>query len=243
MPEASRWCRSRPLLIASFLPVAVILGTGVAAASPDGTAPPPAALPATADWLSLRQFARGQDPFALPTELAPLVQLPVGLVPAVDMSSGDPAVGAANLLAAAGWTGFENVDAADSMPTVDQQPVQTFCAYLPVDPQRCSVAVVDAGVGAAIGAGLGAGVSAPVAIGAGLVGAAAGFVVGIPFLPTGLVVGPLLGAAVGVAVVAGPAALLGGALGASVGAILGLASPLPPPGGPTDGSGAPVTSP
>ncbi|WP_433560910.1 hypothetical protein ACQP1O_25030 [Nocardia sp. CA-151230] len=198
-------------------------------------------MPTTADWLSLRQFAQGQDPYALPAELAALGQSLVGIAPAVDTGRGDPAVGPANALADS-WTGIEHVDAPDPMPTVDQQPVQTFCAYLPVDPERCSVAVVDAGVGAGIGAGIGAGVSAPVAIGAGLVGAAAGFVVGIPFLPTGLVIGPLLGAAVGVAVVAGPAALLGGALGASIGAIVGLASPLAPPGGPIDGSGAPVTS-
>ncbi|MFD7842794.1 hypothetical protein ACFV4K_07660 [Nocardia sp. NPDC059764] len=120
-----------------------------------------------------------------------------------------------------------SIDAADPLPGVDPQAVDSLCASIPVDAQRCGVTVVDAGVGAAIGAGIGAGVSAPLAIATGLVGAGLGFVAGIPFLPTGLVVGPLVGAAVGVAVVAGPAALLGAALGASVGAIVGLTTPLP----------------
>lgn len=246
MREASRWCLSRPLLIAGILPVAVILGTGVAAASPDGTAPPPPTLPTLADWLSLSRFPLTQDPLALPAELTSLGQSLLGIAPAVDTGRGDGAADSANRdpnpLAADSWTGAQPVDTPT--PVIDQQPVETFCGYIPADAQRCSVTVVDAGVGAAIGAGIGAGLSAPLAIGAGLAGAAAGFVVGIPFLPTGLVVGPLLGAAVGVAVVAGPAALLGGAVGAAVGAIVGLTTPLTPVGGPIDdGAAAPVTAP
>ncbi|TQM32468.1 hypothetical protein [Nocardia bhagyanarayanae] len=50
MPEAGRW-RSRPMLIASMLPLAVLLGTGVANASPDATAQSPAA-----------HHEQGQDP-------------------------------------------------------------------------------------------------------------------------------------------------------------------------------------
>ncbi|MFX0575929.1 hypothetical protein [Nocardia nepalensis] len=146
-----------------------------------------------------------------------------------------------NPLTAGNW--IRMVDAPDSPPAADQQPIQAFCAQVPVDPATCIITAVDAGVGAAIGAGIGAGVAAPVAIGAAMIGAAAGFVVGTPFLPTGWVVGPLLGAAVGVAVVAIPAALLGGALGASVGAIVGINTPPPQADGRTDGSGAATPSP
>ncbi|MFI7668051.1 hypothetical protein [Nocardia sp. NPDC049526] len=178
----------------------------------------------------------------MPTLFALLGQSPVGIAPPVDTRRGDRAVTPANPLVADSWNRVETVDAPDAPPAVDQQPIQAFCERVPVDPGRCTVTAVDAGVGAAIGAGIAAGVSAPVAIAAGMVGAAAGFVAGIPFLPTGLVVGPLLGAAVGVAVVAGPAALLGGALGASLGAIVGITTPLPQDGR-TDGSGAPTTSP
>ncbi|MFE5286070.1 hypothetical protein ACFRAQ_14000 [Nocardia sp. NPDC056611] len=51
MLEANWWIRSRPLLIASALPFAVLLGTGVASAAPEADAPPPAALPAPPDWM------------------------------------------------------------------------------------------------------------------------------------------------------------------------------------------------
>ncbi|MFQ6392223.1 hypothetical protein ACLMAJ_02080 [Nocardia sp. KC 131] len=187
-----------------MLPIAVFLGTGVANAFPVDTAQAPAPPPTTADWLSLTHHEQGQDPFLLSALLGP-----------------------ANPLAADNWTRVETVDAPGAPPAMDQEPIEAFCVHVPVDPRRCSVTAVDAGVGAAIGAGIGAGVAAPVAIAAGAVGAAAGFVVGIPFLPTGLVVGPLVGAAVGVAVVAVPAALLGGALGASVGAVVGITTPLP----------------
>jgi hypothetical protein len=237
MPEAGRWCRSRPMLIASMLPIAVVLGTGVANALPDDIAQAPTTPPKAADWLSLSQYEQGQGTFPLATQLALLGQSPVGT------DRGARAVGPANPLAADSWTRVEMVAAPDSPPAVDQEPIQAFCEHVPVDPRTCTITAVDAGVGAAIGAGIGAGVATPVAIGAGMVGAAAGFVAGIPFLPTGLVVGPLLGAAVGVAVVAIPAALLGGALGASVGAIVGITTPLPQADGRTDGSGAPTTSP
>lgn len=241
MPEAGRWRGSRPILIASMLPVAVVLGTGVANASPDDTAQAPAIPSTTANWLSMTPHEQGQDPFLLPTLFALLGRLEVDVAPPLDGRSGDRAVGPANPLVADSWTRVEAVAAPDAPPAVDQQPIQAFCERIPVDPGRCTVTAVDAGVGAVIGAGIAAGVSAPVAIAAGMVGAAAGFVAGIPFLPTGLVVGPLLGAAVGVAVVAGPAALLGGALGASLGAIVGITTPLPQDGR-TDGSGAATTS-
>ncbi|MEV4128620.1 hypothetical protein [Nocardia sp. NPDC049707] len=216
MPEAERW-RSRPMLIASMLPLALVLGTGVAAASPDDTAQAPAMVAALGQSLA---------DTAPPGDIAPLV----------DMRRGDRALLPMNRLAADRWTRIRTVDAPAA---ADQRPIEAFCEQFPVDPRRCSDTAVDAGVGAIIGAGIGAGVSAPVAIAAGMVGAAAGFVVGIPFMPTGLVVGPLLGAAVGVAVVAGPAALLGGAFGASLGTILGTSTtPLP-----LDGFGAPITPP
>ncbi|WP_327093734.1 hypothetical protein OIE68_26220 [Nocardia vinacea] len=225
-----------------MLPLAVVLGTGVANASPDDTALAPAIPSTTADWLSLTQHEPGHGPSPLPSLFALLGRSPVDLVPPLDSRRGDRAVGPANPLVADSWTRVETVDAPETPPAVDQQPIQAFCERVPVDPDRCTVTAVDAGVGAAIGAGIAAGVSAPVAIAAGMVGAAAGFVAGIPFMPTGLVVGPLLGAAVGVAVVAGPAALLGAALGASVGAIVGITTPLPQDGR-TDGSGAATTSP
>jgi hypothetical protein len=208
------------MLIASMLPLAVFLGTGVANALPVDIAQAPAPPPTTVDWLSLTHHEQGQGPFPLSALLGPV-----------------------NPLATDTWTRVGTVDAPDSPPALDQEPIQAFCVHVPVDPRRCSVTAVDAGVGAAIGSGIASGVAAPVAIAAGAVGAAAGFVVGIPFLPTGLVVGPLVGAAVGVAVVAVPAALLGGALGASVGAVVGITTPLPPEDGRTDGSGAPITSP
>ncbi len=213
MSEASRRHRSRPILIASMLPLAVLLGTGAANASPDDATQAPAAPPITTDWLA-------------PTHHEP-------------WRSSFPA----NPLTADRWTRVQAVVTPDAPPAADQEPIQAFCAHIPVDPGRCTVTAVDAGVGAAIGAGIAAGVSAPVAISAALAGAAAGFVAGIPFLPTGLVVGPLAGAAVGVAVVAVPAAVLGGALGAAVGAIVGITTPLPQGDGRTDGSSAPSTSP
>ncbi|MTE17477.1 hypothetical protein [Nocardia aurantiaca] len=231
MSEAGRWRRSRSVLIASMLPVAVMLGTGVADASPDDTAPAPAAPPKTADWLSLRQYKHGQAHFRLPIELALLGGTPVGIAPPVDTRRGDRAAGPANPLADDGWTGVERVDAADSPdspPVVDQKPIQAFCENIPVDPRRCTVTVLDAGVGATVGAGIAAAATVPFAVGVGIFGAIIGLVAGAPFVPTGLVVGPLVGAAVGAGVVAGPAALLGGALGASIGAIVGLTAPLPP---------------
>ncbi|MFE7800505.1 hypothetical protein [Nocardia sp. NPDC057440] len=194
-------------MIASILPLAVALGTGVADASPVDTAQ----APTTADWLSPAHQVQWQGPFP------------------------------ADLLAADRWTRVATVDSPDSPPAVDQEAIQAFCAYVPVDPRTCIATTIDAAVGAAIGAGLAAGVSAPVAIAVGLVGAGAGFIAGIPFLPTGLVVGPLLGAAVGVAVVAGPAALLGAAFGAAVGVIVGITTPLPQEDVRTEGSGAPTT--
>ncbi|MFD0360314.1 hypothetical protein ACFQZZ_02495 [Nocardia sp. GCM10030253] len=226
-----------------MLPLAVVLGTGVANASPGDTAQAPAMPPTTTDWLVLTHNEQGQGPFPLPALLSLLGQSPVDIGPLVDTHRGDRAVGPANPLAADSRTRVETVDAPDSPPAVDPEPIQAFCQHVPVDPRRCSVTAVDAGVGAAIGAGIAAGMSAPVAIAAALVGAGVGFVVGIPFLPTGLVVGPLVGAAVGVAVVAGPAALLGGAFGAAVGVIVGITTPLPQDDGRIDGSGAPTTSP
>lgn len=243
MSEAGRW-RSRPMLIASILPLAVVLGTGVAGASPEGTAQGSATPPTTTDWLSLTQHHQGQLPFPLPPLFAALGQSPADIAPlpdiapSADIRRGDRAVGPMNRLGADRWTGVETADAPDAPPAVDQASIQAFCDQVPVDPHICTDTAVDAGVGAAIGAGIGAGVSAPVAIAAGMVGAGVGFVAGIPFLPTGLVVGPLLGAAVGVAIVAGPAALLGGALGASLGAIVGITTPRP-----QDGSGVPATPP
>ncbi|WP_433711673.1 hypothetical protein ACQP2U_36310 [Nocardia sp. CA-084685] len=222
-----------------MLPVAVFLGTGVAEASPDNTAQTPVTPPAAADRLTLVQYAQGQE-LPLPALLDLFGRSPVDIAAAVDTRRG---VGRTNPIAADSWTRVEPVDAPDSPPAVDQKPIQAFCQYVPVDPRRCVVTVVDAAIGAAIGAGLAAGVSAPVAIGAGMAGAAAGFVAGIPFLPTGLVVGPLLGAGVGAAVVAGPAAVLGGALGASVGAIVGITTPLPQEDGLTDGTGVATNSP
>lgn len=221
MPEAGRWCRSRPILIASMLPIAVVLGTGVASASPYGTAQAPATPPTTADRLSLTRHEHGQDPFPSPTLLALLGQSPVGT------HRIDRVLGTVNPLAADSWTRIAAVDVPDAPPAVDQEPIQAFCEHVPVDPRRCSITAVDASVGAAIGAGLAAGVFAPVAVAAGAVGAAAGFVAGIPFMPTGLIAGPLLGAAVGAAAIAGPAAVLGGALGASVGVVVGITTPLP----------------
>ncbi|MFQ6325807.1 hypothetical protein ACLMAL_06665 [Nocardia sp. CWNU-33] len=211
-----------------MLPIAVVLGTGVANAFLDDTAQAPATPPTTADWLSLTP---------------PLGQSAADIVSPPDTRRGDRIVSPANPLAAGNWTRLVTVDAPDSAPAVNQEPIQAFCEHVPVDPRRCTITAVDASVGAAIGAGIGAGVVAPVAIAAGMVGAGAGFVAGIPFMPTGLVVGPLAGAAVGVAVVAGPAALLGGALGASVGTIVGITTPLPQEDGRTDGSGAPTNSP
>lgn len=223
MPEAGRW-RSRPMLIASMLPLAVLLGTGVANASPDDT-------PVT----SPTRLEQG----LLPPQavLVPVAESPVDTAAAAD-TRGDrrPAHPVAD-------SPTETVTAPDAPPTVSQEQLEAFCAQIPVDPRQCTVAAVDAGVGAAIGAGIAAGLSAPVAIAAALAGAAAGFIVGIPFLPTGLVVGPLLGAALGVTIVAIPAALLGGALGASIGALLGINTPLPQEDGRTEESGAPTTSP
>ncbi len=228
MPEARRWRRSRPILIASMLPLAVALGTGAANASPDDTARGPATPAITADWLSLTPLS-GQSS--------------VRIAPPFDTHRGDRAVGRGNPFAADSWSRIRAVDAPDVPPAVDQESIQSLCPHIPVDPGRCTATAVDAATGAAIGAGIAAGLSAPVAIGSGLVGAAAGFVAGIPFLPTGLVAGPLLGAAVGVAVVAVPAAVLGGALGAAVGMIVGVTTPFPQADGRTDGSAAPTTSP
>lgn len=221
MPEAVRWRRSRPLLIASMLPLAVFLGTGVANPAPDDTALAPATPLATADRPSLTRHEQGQRPLPSPTLLALLGQSPV------DTHRADRAVGTANPLAAYRRTLVGTVDAPDAPPAVDPGPIQAFCEQFPVDPRRCAITAVDAGVGAAIGAGIATGVFVPAAVAAGAVGAAAGFVAGMPFMPTGLVAGPLLGAAVGAAVIAGPAAVLGGALGASVGAVVGITTPLP----------------
>lgn len=221
MPQARHWRGSRPMLIAGMLPLAVVLGSGVANASPDAAAPAPATSPMTTDWLSLIHRERGQPPFPLPT---------------------DRAVGQASSLTVASRPQVETN--APASPSAEyQEPIQAFCRHVPVDPRRCTATAVDAGAGAAIGAGIALGVVAPVAIAAGTVAAVAGFVAGIPFLPTGLVVGPLAGAAVGVAVIAGPAALLGGAFGAAVGAITGITTPLPQVDGHNAGSGAPTTSP
>ncbi|MGY4099687.1 hypothetical protein ACW2Q0_09010 [Nocardia sp. R16R-3T] len=211
-----------------MLPFAVVLGTGVATAYPDETARIPATPPLTAGWLPQKPLS-GRSP--------------VGIAVPFGTQRGDRAVGRGNPFAADSWSRAQAVDAPQAPPAVDQEPIQAFCAHIPVDPGRCTATAVDAGLGAAIGAGVAAGASAPVAITIGLVGAAAGFVAGIPFLPTGLVAGPLLGAAVGVAVVAVPAAILGGALGAAVGAIMGITTPGPQADGRTDGSGAPTTSP
>ncbi|MEU6585595.1 hypothetical protein [Nocardia sp. NPDC046763] len=250
MSQAGLWSRSRSILIASMLPVAVILGTGVVSASPGEAAPVFAGSPTTADWLSLSQHEQGSGPFAVPTDLALLDQSPVGIAPPVDTRRDDRAVGPANPLAADSWTGVEKADAPDLLPpTVDQQPIQDFCASIPGDPRRCTVTVTDTGVGAAIGAGIAVAAVSPAVIASGIVGAVAGFVSGIPFLPAGLVVLPVVGAAIGVGFVAGPAALVGGAVGALVGAIVGLATPLPDgqtvpqTDNQTDGSHAPVTSP
>ncbi|MCP2279491.1 hypothetical protein [Nocardia amikacinitolerans] len=223
MPEAGR--RSRPMVIASMLPLAVLLGTGVANASPDATAQIPAAPPT--------HHEHGRDP-------VPSQSLIVLLTQPTATDRGD--IGAANPLADT-RTRIETIAAPDVPPAVNQEQLQALCAQIPVDPQRCTVATVDAGVGAAIGAGIAAGLSAPVAVAAAMAGAAAGFIVGIPFLPTGLVVGPLLGAAVGATVVAVPAAVLGGALGASIGALVGITKPLPHEGNRTEESDAPTTSP
>ncbi|WP_433682775.1 hypothetical protein [Nocardia sp. CA-119907] len=204
-----------------MLPLAVFLGTGVANPAPDDTAQAPAMPSATADWLSLTRHEQGHSPSPSPTLLALLGQSPV------DTHRADRTVGPANPLAAYRRILVGTVDAPEAPSAVDQDAIQAFCVQFPVDPRRCSITAVDAGVGAAIGAGLAAGMSAPVAVAAGAVGAAAGFVAGIPFMPTGLVAGPLLGAAVGAAAIAGPAAVLGGALGASVGAVVGITTPLP----------------
>lgn len=243
MPEAGRR-RSRPMLIASMLPLAVLLGTGVANASPYDAAHAPATPPTTAERLLPTRHEPGQDSSPSPTLLVLVGQSPVDTASAADTRRVEVALAKA---VADGRTGIVTVAGPDSPPLVDQRQIEEFCAQIPIDPRRCTVIAVEAGVGAAsgaaIGAGIAAGVSAPVAVAAALAGAAAGFLVGIPFLPTGLVVGPLLGAAVGATVVAIPAALLGGALGASIGALVGFTTPLPQEGARTERSEAPTASP
>ncbi|MGW4741690.1 hypothetical protein [Nocardia xishanensis] len=225
-----------------MLPLAVLLGTGVANASPHNAAQAPATPPTTAERLSRHE--QGQDSSPSPILLVLVAQSPVDTTSAADTGRVDGALAKA---VADGRTGLVTVAGPDSPPLVDQRQIEEFCAQIPIDPRRCTVVAVEAGVGAAsgaaIGAGIAAGVSAPVAVAAALAGAAAGFLVGIPFLPTGLVVGPLLGAAVGATVVAIPAALLGGALGASIGALVGFTTPLPQEGARTEGSEAPASSP
>ncbi|MCP2318015.1 hypothetical protein APR12_003368 [Nocardia amikacinitolerans] len=230
MPEAGRR-RSRAMVIASMLPLAVLLGTGVANASPDATAQTPATPPT--------HHEPGREPLPSQSLIVLLTQPPADTDPATDTRRGD--IGTANPLADS-RTRIETIDAPDAPPAVKEEQLQAFCAQIPVDPQRCTVTTVDAGVGAAIGAGIAAGLSAPVAVAAAMAGAAAGFIVGIPFLPTGLVVGPLLGAAVGATVVAVPAAVLGGALGASIGALVGITKPLPHEGNRTEESDAPTNA-
>lgn len=252
MPKVAHRRMSRPMLIAGMLPLAVILGTGVASASPGDlvlapvdAAQAPAVPPLAVDWQTLAHDVQGLIPFPVPLPLppadGPVVQdnstagpqnAPVDAsAPAVTADAPPADTAAALPVEPAAAT---PAPVADALPVDDQHPVETFCEQVPADPDRCAATVVDAGVGAAIGAGIGAAVSAPLAIPAAALGAAAGFVVGLPFLPTGVVVGPLVGAAVGAAIVAGPAAALGGALGGAVGAIVGLTAPLPPKPAPTD---------
>ncbi|MFF0457612.1 hypothetical protein [Nocardia africana] len=251
---------SRPLLIASMLPLAVFLGTGVAAASPGDlvltpadAAQAPAVPPLAVDWQTVAHDVQGLLPFPLPlppTE-GPVVQdnsavapqnapVDAGWAPAVTADGPPVATAAATTPDAVpvAPAAASPASIADVLPVDDQHPVETFCEQVPADPDRCAATVVDAGVGAAIGAGIGAAVSAPLAIPAAALGAAAGFVVGIPFLPTGLVAGPLIGAAVGAAIVAAPAAALGAALGAAVGTIVGITAPVPPKAAPADAPGA-----
>lgn len=256
MPETGHRRMSRPLLIASMLPLAVFLSTGVATASPGDlvltpadAAQAPAVPPLAVDWQTLGHDVQGLIPFPLPLPPAdvPVVQGNSAVVPqnapgddgspraaTADVPSVATAAAAVTAPAPADTTAASPAPIADALPVEDQHPIETFCEQVPADPDRCAATVVDAGVGAAIGAGIGAAVSAPLAIPAAALGAAAGFVVGIPFLPTGLVAGPLIGAAVGAAVVAAPAAALGGALGAAVGAVVGITAPLPPKATPTD---------
>ncbi len=242
MPEAGHRRMSRPILIAGMLPLAVLLGTGVATASPiDSVLSPadaaqaPAMPPPALDWQSLAHDVQGLLPFPLPLPLPP-AEAPVAPQnpPAAEIPvtpDNSFAYGAfAPQNSVAGDSSSPASGPVDAVPAEVQHPIEEFCEQVPAEPGRCAATVVDAGVGAAIGAGIGAAVSAPLAIPAAMAGAVAGFVVGLPFLPTGVVVGPLLGAAVGAAVVAGPAAALGGALGAAIGTIVGITSPLPAAG-------------